>query len=163
MYSWLKQQNVPNRSSWVSHFHHLITDFWSLHRAEFVFQPFSKCGNSRSPRCLQVKGWSVVDLVCYVVHKNLVNRDHKRTQRITRETLHGGLVIRGDLGATSFACSLRCHQGYQTLLSLREISSLGFRTVDDLFHGLLRDSVLGCDLRYFQQLFHHLREMCMGV
>ena len=65
--------------------------------------------------------------------------------------------MRSNLGVTAFAYGLRCHQGRETLLSLGEISSLGFRTVDDLFHSLLQDSVLGYDLRYFQQLFHHLR------
>ena len=66
-------------------------------------------------------------------------------------------MIRSNLGVTAFPYSLRCHQGRQTLLSLPEISSLGFRTVDDLFHSLSQDSVLVHDLRYFQQLFRHLR------
>ena len=66
-------------------------------------------------------------------------------------------MIRGYLGATAFARSLRCHQGRQTLLSLREVSSLGFRKVDELFHGLLQDSVLEYDFLHFQELFRHLR------
>ena len=66
-------------------------------------------------------------------------------------------MIQGELGATAFARSLRCHQRRQTLLSLREVSSLGFLTVDEFFHGLLQDSVLGYDFLHFQELFRHLR------
>ena len=68
-------------------------------------------------------------------------------------------MIRSNLGVTAFAYGLRCHRGRQTLLTLREISSLDFLAVDDLFHSSLQDSVLRYDLRYFQQLFHHLRHV----
>ena len=60
-------------------------------------------------------------------HMHLFLRHVCQHLQLLRGGLLGGLAIRSHLGATSLACSLICHQGCQTFLSLLEFSPRTFQ------------------------------------